>query len=241
MKHPYNQMVEIVNYPSLYLIDVYEIENVSDANILIHVKNRDEIATNLSIDWDIKLPRQVHFNKYEDIIFLKLFPSNDPYYIRRCITMGYVIKNKITNERTKIRNDEYEKLHKLRGNQSDLLYQYLLLRQSSEVKNYLQYFPENYDLMNSYRNTLHTFTENVYLYYIAINIMRTTILSNVPSCYKQHLYKLHGLYILKKINEPSFKITKKYIIDYVNKLHPSILIISLNKYLDVCYSSTLNY
>jgi hypothetical protein len=240
MKHPYNPMIEIVTHPALYLIDVYEIDNVSDSNILIHIKNRNEIVEELTIHWDIKIPRQIKFNNYEDINFLKLFQTNDVCYIRKCITMGYVIRNLSTGERTKLRNQEYEYLHKLRGNQMDFFYRYLELRQLDNVKEFLKYFPENYNLFISYRDTLHNFTENVYLYYFMVNVTRTATLGNIPNCYKKMVYKLHGLYISEKINNPSFKISRKYVIDYVNKLHPSILIKCLNEYVDDCYNTWSN-
>lgn len=237
MKHPYNTMVEIVTYPSLYLIDVYEIENVSDTNTVIHIKNRNKIFEELTINWDIKIPRKIMFNGYEDIKFLNLFDTNDPKYIRKCLVMGYVIKNLSTGERTKIRNDEYEYLHKLRGNQPDFLYQYLTLRQSGKISEYLKYFPEDYNTMNSYRSLFHNFTENVYLYYFSINVTRTNTLGTIPYFYRRFVYNLHGLYISEKANNQRFKVTRKYVIDYVNSLHPSIIIKCLNEYIDNCYTN----
>jgi hypothetical protein len=236
MKHPYNQMVEIVMHPSLYLIEVYEIEHLSETNIKINIKDRNEIVNHLLINWNIEIPRQVYFNNYEDIQFLNSPKLNDQSYVRKCIKMGYVIKNIKTGERTKLRNPEYEYLHKLRGNQPDFFYRYLELRQTGQVKDFLTYFPEYYNLVNMYRNTIHTFTENLYLYYINVNITKTTLLPNVPYCYKQHVYKIHGQYIKEKINEPSFKISRKYMIDYVNNLHPSVFMYALKKYIDMCYS-----
>jgi hypothetical protein len=241
MKHPYNQLIEIVTKPSLYLIDVYEIENEQNpgqsSSISIHVKNKNEIADQLSINWDIKIPTKFLFSEYKDIIFLKLFPSNDNHYIRKCISMGYVIKNVFTGERTKLRNDEYEYLHKLKGNQPDLLYHYLSLRQSGCMIEYLKYFPENYNLFNGYRNELHCFTENVYSCYKLIHIEKERGY-DIPKCYKQHVYKIHGIYISHKINNTPFKVTKPCVINYINELHPSILIKSLNEYLNICYSPT---
>jgi hypothetical protein len=237
MKHPYNQLIEIVTNPSLYLIDVYEIENCQNSGILIHVKNRNEIAEQLSINWDIKIPREIHFKEYEDIGFLKLFPSNDNHYIRKCISMGYVIKNISTGERTKLRNEEYEYLHKLKGNQPDLLYHYLSLRQSGFMREYLKYFPENYNLFNGYRNEIHSFTETVHSCYKLMHITKEMV-HDIPKCYKQHVYKIHGIYISHKINNTPFKVTKQCVIDYINELHPSMLINSLNEHLDICYSPT---
>ena len=238
MKHPYNQMVEIVTYPSLYLIEVYEIEKLSETNIKIHIKDRNEIVGQLSINCKINSQFNFHFRNYENINFLNLL-SKDPYSIRKYITMGYVIKNKITGERTKLRNPEYEYLHKLKGNQSDFFYRYLELRQSGQVKEFLRYFPEYHNSVDMYSETIHTFTENLYLYYVSVNITRITPLLNVPYCYKQYVYKIHGQYIKEKMNDASFKVSRKYIINYVNNLHPSSLMYSLKKYIDMCYSPSL--
>lgn len=223
MKNPYNPMVEIVTHPQLYLIEVYEIEHCSESNIIIHVKNRNEIAEQLYINWDIKIPFNFRYKSYEDICFMKLFSSMNSYHIRKHIAMGYVIKNATTNERTKLRNPEYEYLHKLKGNQYDFFYHYLLLRQSNKVKKYLQYFVENSTLVNFYRNLVHTFTNNLYFQYHSVHIAKISKLSDVPYCYRQLVYKIHGLYISQKNINPSFKITRKDVIDYVNSLHPSIL------------------
>lgn len=236
MKHPYNQMVEIVTYPSLNLIEVYEIERLSETNIKIHIKNSDEIIDQLLIDCNINSRFKFNFKNYEDIKFKNLLLI-DPHSVRKHILMGYVIKNTTTGERTKLRNEEYEYLHKLKGNQPDFFYRYLELRQTGQVKEFIRYFPEYYNFVNMYRETIYTFTENLYLYYINVNLTKTTLLLNVPYCYKQHVYKLHGQYIKEKINNKLFKISRKYVIDYVNNLHPSVLIHSLNKYVDMCYTS----
>lgn len=229
MKHPHNPMIEIVTQPTLYLIEVYEIVHESYTNVFIYPKDRNEIAEQLSINWDVKVPRQFQCKSYDDLCFINLFASNDPYYIRRCITMGYVIRNKDTNERTKLRNPEYEYLHKLKGNQYDFFYQYLLLRQSKSLKEYLTYFPEYSSLMGFYRETIHGLTNTVYTYYCLIHVKQMTHLSLIPQCYRKLVYNLHGEYISQKKTNPSFKITKKSVIDYINGLHPSILYSCYNK------------
>ena len=237
MKHPYNPLVQYVTHPQLYLIEVYEIEHVSESNIQIHVRDRNKIAEQLSINWDIKIPRQFNFKSYEDMIFPKLLIYEDPYYIRKCISMGYIIKNKITNERTKLRNEEYQYLHRLRGNQYDFFYQYLLLRKSGQVKDFLNYFPENNELLNYYRDTFHNFTLSIYSFYCLVHIEKRMAFHEIPGVYKNYVYKLHGLYISKKNDDPSFKITKKYVIDYVNKLPTSLLYTSYNKHLNYINNS----
>ncbi len=227
-------MIEIVTHPSLYLIEVYEIKRLSETNIQIRIKDKNEIFDQLSINLNINTPFKFNFKNYTQF---NLFSSPDITCERKLISMGYVIKNKMTGERTKLRNPKYEYLHKLKGNQPDFFYRYLELRQLGQVKEFLHYFPEYYNSVNMYRETIHTFTENLYLYYINVNITRTTSLSNIPYCYKQHVYKIHGQYLLSKIDDKLFKVSIKYIIDYVNNLHPSSLMHSLNKYVDMCYTS----
>ena len=60
---------------------------------------------------------------------------NTSYHIQ-----GVVIKTD-DGARYKFRNPNYEHVRHLRGNQPKLQYQYLVLRQSGKVKEYLQYYP----------------------------------------------------------------------------------------------------
>lgn len=233
MRHPFNPMIKIVSVPSLYLIDVYEIDNdYDDSVITIHVKNRDEIWKQLTLNWDIKKPRQVQFDKYKDINFINLLQTDDWCYIRQCVLMGYVVKNKRTNERTKVRNEEYEYLHKLRGNESYFLYQYLILRQNGRMRDYLKYFPESCQSFNYYRDLLHSFTEKLYLCYVSVHITKTQQLSYAPRCYRRNVFEIHREYLSKKTHDPSskFKITRKFVIDYVNGLDRRTLLGCLNLY-----------
>lgn len=223
-QHPYNYLVGIHECPKLYLIDVYEIEYVSDTDAVIHVKNRTEIAEQLSINYDIHMPlSMVGMSNYSNIIESMTNTNNYKYKmnnLRYNILMGWVIKNKITGERTKIRNPDYEYLHRLRGNNPHFLYQYLFLRQqpADGVKQLLHYFPERTSEVLHYKTVLHTFTHNLFDWYVQVNIVKSILLKDVPYCYKQHVYKLHGNYLSGKTNDSNIKITRKYVIDYVNDL-----------------------
>ena len=229
MKHPYNQIVGIINYPSLYLIEIYEIIKLNENDFIINIKTDSEISQELINNCNIKVPKKINFNDYSDVHFPHLFNSDDPYYIRSVIEMGYVFKNKNTGERCKLRNQEYEYLHKLIGNQSDFFYHYIQLRQQGIVKDFLKYFPEYSDMIDECRNRIHTYTQNLVGYYFEVKITKSIKLSDVHYAYKPHVYKIHGEYMKEKINNPYFKVDKKYVINYVNSLHPSVLMYALNK------------
>ena len=229
-QHPYNYIVGLVNNPKLYLIEVYEIEHIAENNIAIHIKNKYEIAEQLSINYDIKLPMILNVNTYEEIATAVHLQNCKSENKRKHLLMGYVIKNTLTGERTNYRNPLYEYLHELRGNQSNFLYQYLSLRKKGKVEELLTNFPERYLELKNYRSLIHTFTTNLLDYYTAVNITKTIQLKNVPYCYKQHVYRLHGKYISEKGNDPEFKITKTYVIYYVNNLPEKVLMHSLNNF-----------
>jgi hypothetical protein len=233
-QHPYNYLVGIHECPKLYLIDVYEIEYVSDTDTTIHVKNRNEISEQLAINYDIHTPSSlVGMSTYGDIIESMVntnIHKEKINTVRKNILMGWVIKNKVTGERTKIRNPQYEYLHSLRGNNPQFLYQYLLLRQSgdSKISELLQYFPERTCEVAYYKSKLYACTHNLFSWYTQVNIVKNTLLKDVPYCYKQHVYKLHGMYLSEKSSGNEIKITRKYVIDYVNKLPVYSLGHSLN-------------
>jgi hypothetical protein len=230
MKHPLNQIVGIINHPSLYLIEIYQIVKLNDTEFKINIVTDSEVSQCLTSKCNILLPKKYNFNTYSDVDFPYLFDIDDAHYIRSYIKMGYVFKNKITGERCKLRNQEYEYLHQLVGNQPDFFYHYMQLRQSGNMKSFLKYFPEYTDMANECRGRIHSYTENLWAYYFEVKIVKSIKLSDVHYAYKPHVYKIHGQYMEGKVQNPYFKVDKKYIMNYVNNLHPSVLMYAINKY-----------
>ena len=71
---------------------------------------------------------------------------------------GFVITND-DNVRTKIRNIEYEKIKRMRGNSPKLQYQFLELYKTNKVNNYLNYFPEHRELFSQFQKDFYKWTE----------------------------------------------------------------------------------
>jgi hypothetical protein len=221
LQHPENRIVVSFNKPNLYLIGVYEIKHIS-SNIYVtsyDINDFKQIFNDLSAT--IKFPKIYTFNKYSDLIN-KYCSMNTPYDI-----LGVVIHNKTTGDRTKIRNPVYEEVKSLRGNQPKLQYQYLCLRKEGKVKNYLKYYPENKYDFSTYREQIHLFTNNLYNNYISCYIKKEKPLIEFNEEYRTHMFNIHQFYI-NELREKHMFITNKIVQNYVNKLHPSLLMHTLN-------------
>jgi hypothetical protein len=122
--------------------------------------------------------------------------------------------------RSKIRNASYEEVRKLRGNQPKLQFNYLSLKQQNKVGEFLQYYPEHTVIFNKFKLALYYYTSNLFMNYISCFIRKEKPLKEYEFEYKSHMYKLHDKY--KTELKPHSKIIdKKYVIDYVNALHPA--------------------
>ena len=217
MQHPFNRIVTPVQTPTLYLIKIFDIDNTNFPNVTIIEKNIAEfinvppyIFTNTNIKFVNKYPIS---NTLDE---LYNFYNNDllPYH---CV--GFFIYN-IDGTRTKIRNKNYEKVRKLRGNQPKLQYNYLCLKKENKIKEFLHYYPEHIILFNKFKLLMFEYTSSLFFNYISCFIKKEKHLKEYEFQYKNHMYHIHQKYIteLKPNNKT---IDKKFVIDYVNNLHPA--------------------
>jgi hypothetical protein len=212
LQHPENRIVIPVKHPQLYLVAVYKID---DENRIFEQHIDKKCFSGL------KYPETYEFTNYSDLIE-KFASPNTPYDI-----MGIVVKNIVTGERTKFRNPIYEEVRQLRGNQSKLQYQYLTLRQSGKIPDFLKYYPETKNEMSKFRDQVHMFTNNLYKNYISCYIRKEKPLNTYPHQYKIHMYKLHEHFI-NFLRPNRLYITNTEVIKYVNNLHPQLLMYCLN-------------
>ena len=141
--------------------------------------------------------------------------------------VGVIIKSNY-GERYKIRNPTYEYVRHLRGNQPKLQYQYIYLRQSGRVSEYLQYYPEHNTSFYEFRNNIHTYTSELFNNYIKCYIKKEKKLTELPEKFRTHMYSLHHE-VYKKILMPNRGyVNKEVVIHYFNNLHPSKQMFVLN-------------
>jgi hypothetical protein len=221
LQHPENRIVVPFKKPQLYLVAVYHIDNRDKNNICVYSMDMSEIRC---FDWQnskIKFPQIYEYEKYSDLIE-EYASMNTPYDI-----LGVVLLNSITGERTKIRNPIYEQVRQLRGNQPKLQYQYLALRKDGKVALFLKYYPENKKDFSIFRDQIHLFTETLHSNYVSCYIKKEKPLMEYSNQYRTHMFNLHQIY-MNELREKKLYITNTFVINYVNNLHPSLLMYCLN-------------
>lgn len=215
LQHPQNRIVADVKKPRLFLCEVYRVMEDGVRVEALGVKGQIEDA-NLRTPYDYVDEYKREYSQMFPLMIRNISgmyanKQMTPFYV-----MGYVVKDQNGN-RTKVRNQKYEYVRSLRGNQSKKQYHYYSMRNTGKLDAYLTYYPEDRALFREYRDKLHNYTENLYQYYVDCFIKKEKPLSDYPFQYKPHLYKLHEKYIHEL--SPQKKYVQKYtVIQYVNEL-----------------------
>jgi len=222
MQHPNNRIVIPFTDMKLYLVACYKIYNETVAGHdawTIDVIDINGIKEGLN-KAKIYYPKQYTFELFDELV--NIVNTYENY-----TNVGIVIHNPFNGTRTKIRNEKYEYVRKLRGNQPKLQYRYLELRVNKQTDEYLKYFPEDNNNFRSYETEIINYTTLLYNYYVNCFIHKQQLLQYYPYEYKLNMYELHGKYIntLKPNNQ---SISMKYVIDYINMLPPAKLMYAIN-------------
>ena len=220
LQHPENRIVIPFNTPILYLVALYNIQNV-DGNILVYSHSIEDVK---QFNWgpsNIKFPQIYQWNNYTELVE-KYASMNTSYDI-----LGFVVYNKETGERMKVRNPVYEQVRHLRGNQPKLQYQYLCLRKEGRVADFLKYYPENKTEFSSFRDQIHLFTNTLLTNYLSCYVKKERPLIEFSEQYRTHMFNIHKIYI-DELRDKKLFINNTIVIKYVNNLHPSLLMYCLN-------------
>jgi hypothetical protein len=221
LQHPENRIVISFKTPQLYLIGVYKIHNELN-NITVDSYDSQEYKQFFEeLGTTVKFPQIYVFSKYSELIAI-YGSMNTSYDI-----VGVVIHNMNSGERTKIRNPVYEQVRNLRGNQPKLQYQYLSLRKEGKVKDFLKFYPENKSEFTTFRDQVHLFTKTLYMNYVSCYIKKEKPLLEFSQQFRSHMFNLHQIYINDFKDNKEF-ITNTVVQNYVNELHPSLLMYCLN-------------
>ena len=221
LQHPSNRIVVPFKNPQLYLVGVYEIIQNNEKVVVVEEDLSKVRQGGLWYLTKIRFPEIYEFSTYSELIE-KFASGNTPYDV-----MGIIIKNRQTGERTKFRNPIYEEVRHLRGNQPKLQYQYLCLRHSGKLPQFLKYYPETKEEMSKFRDQVHMFTETLHKNYISCYVKKEKALREYSDQYRTHMFKLHE-YFVNDLRPKGLYITNTEAIKYVNNLHPSLLMYCLN-------------
>jgi hypothetical protein len=222
LQHPDNRIVVPFAKPKLYLVGAYKINHCND-DISVDVINIQNYSLFLKeqLGTTVEFPQVYKFDKYSELID-NYASMNTSYDI-----VGVVIYNRFTGERTKIRNPVYEQVRNLRGNQPKLQYQYLCLRKEGKIKDFLKFYPENKKEFSSFRDQLHLYTDTLYSNYVSCYIKKEKPLREFSEQYRTHMFNIHQLY-MNELREKKQFVNSTFVQKYVNNIHPSLLMFSLN-------------
>ena len=219
VQHPENRIVVPFKNPQLYLVAVYSI-NSDDDVITVDAHDSQQFKEFFSTT-SVKFPHYYTFHTYSDLI------ENSASMNTRYDVVGVVLHNKLTGERSKIRNPVYEQVRNLRGNQPKLQYQYLSLRKEGRVGEFLKFYPESKKEFSGFRDQVHLFTNTLFSNYVSCYIKKEKPLKEFSAQYRTHMFNIHQTFI-NELREKKHFVTNTVVQKYVNELHPSLLMYCLN-------------
>jgi hypothetical protein len=213
IQHPKNRIVIPFEGTALYLVNVYHCYYKDNLNFVEHIPV-DSIKPMFSHS-DVQFPKTYTFEMYDSITM------PESWFFK-----GYMLKTDFY--RCKLINPNYEHIKELRGNQPNYKYYYLMLRKNETIlKEFLNYYPEYSESSFEFEKEIKQYTSTLFKYYISCFIHKSQKLKDYPPKYKTHMYHLHQIYITTLSPEKkyvTYLVTEKYI----NELHPSQLMFSLN-------------
>ena len=219
VQHPENRIVVPFKKPQLYLVAVYSISN--DNNQVTVDDHDSQQFKEFFSSTSVKFPLYYNFHTYSGLI------ENCASMNTRYDCVGVILHNKLTGERSKIRNPVYEQVRNLRGNQPKLQYQYLCLRKEGKVSEFLKYYPENKKEFSGFRDQVHLFTDTLFANYVSCYIKKERPLKEFSEQYRTHMFNIHQKFI-NELREKKHFVTNTVVQKYVNELHPSLLMYCLN-------------
>jgi hypothetical protein len=204
LQHPENRIVVPFLYPNLFLIQIFKIYKEEDKTLVKGYFSHE-------IDFENELvmyPIRFHYFHNEPISMLFDTVTNHYSFV------GYMIIHKKTGERTKIINPNYEYIKKLRNNIRDPFELFLNLHNHNKLNEYLIYFPEKFELFNSYYHYTNKVMVMLYQLYVDIFIYKNKSIDTFEEKIKYHLMKIHHFY-KTKLRDSKQSININHIENYV--------------------------
>lgn len=221
LQHPNNRIVVPFTEPSLKLVAIYHICKNEQDEVTVNVIDKYTYWLNHLNSTMVQLNDVYDDETYEELD-KKFASSNTQYNV-----LGYVVYNKTTGERMKVRNPMYEEIKILRGNQTKLQFQYLSLRCQGKVKDYLKYYPECKHDFSIFREEVHKFTSILYTNYRNCYVKKEKPLKHYGFQYRTHMYHIHQIF-LTDLKEENKYVDINVVIGYINGLKPEHFMYALN-------------
>lgn len=229
LRHQENRIVKDYKKSDIVLVNVKEINNGNIIQVNLD-KAQQIFKDNNTI---IEIPKKFKFNSWKEIYTsCETLPYDNQGYVIKYFDELLCVFDENINERnkiyhcemrTKIRNNNYNNVKFLKGNNNNIHYNFLRLRQCSKLKEYLKYFPEHTELFNDFTQELYFVTTEIFKYYLDFRVNKSINYEDIPEEYRKHIYKLHGVYLNTRL-----PITYNYVINFVNKMDIPLLLHTIN-------------
>jgi hypothetical protein len=224
LRHPLNHIVIPISSPKMYLVSVYHIDSVNHISTFVSPKEYLEwgIFKNMQ-DGIIHFPKTYEFdsssetNMYSGII--EKYASVHTSFQQ----MGVLFLNVKTGERSSVLNPNYTEMTQLRGNYSDIQYQYLCLRRIGKVLDFIKYFPQYRTLFFQFRDEYEQFITNIHQSYISYYVLKDG--KQISPKFFSLVYKIHHELFIPSISSESRVIIRRNVVrEYLETLNPGTLL-----------------
>ena len=201
LQHPANRIVVPVKKPAIYVVQAGVVNQ--DGSIWI---DNETFANYRPPIHDLIKAKTVGLHT-----LLRNIESEQDIY-----SQGIVIYMN-DGTRARYRTRLYERVRRLRGNESVTYERFARLRREAALEKYLPYYPEDKDAFYQVEGRLRSQTRTLFHMYMNVFVKRSQKFEDCPWPFKHHVSVLHNLYkeTLKAQNK---KVDMNYVINYTNKL-----------------------
>ena len=219
LQHPANHIVKTFLSPVVYLVAVYHL--LDERVVAIPPSVFEEWDCFLGIRGLLEFPRRYDEESYEEL--------RDKYCSSPVDSVGIMFYNLKTGERAPMENDNYKKVRELRGNHPNLQYQYLCLRHSGRVIEFLGFFPQYKKIFYQFYKQYNDFVTQIHQSYVSYYVQKSGI--RVSKQYFPLVYKIHHEVFLPKSSVETGEkmiIRRAVVSEYIKTVEPNSLIYYLN-------------
>lgn len=210
IQHPLNHMVLNITFPRIYLVSVYKIDKHEISYIPPTIYESWDIFRDSSTS--IEFPKECTFSTYDEYqyYYASLHTSHE--------VLGVMFTNLITGDRAAMSNVVYECIRKLRGNNSNLQYQFFELKHLDEKQKFLKYFPMYTDQFFNFNQEYQQLITSVHQYYYVYYVLKQPQENPIPKKYFIHVSRIHHNIYIPSLTTQRVVITRSAVENYFNSM-----------------------
>ena len=212
--HQENPIIFPITQPKIYLTNVFDISSKNG-----RVKN---IPPTIFQNWGefngttIMFPRSKRFKNWDMLQPERLIHLSDND--NNC---GYMATHFPTGQRCKFYNGHYKELLRMKTIKSQYLLQYLCLRRTNVLNDFLVKYPTNRNTFRLFKDHFIKFTEYLHTGYLMKYVWKLP--TDTSNKYNQYIDQIHYELFIPNIKKNE-KITKKKVFEFLMKKHPGELL-----------------